>query len=95
MSDDNKPADVQAVEKSFDDNFECAFSVDEYNRTPDITAIAIHTDLPLDFDVAYSGEEERETMFSLLTKLSEKFDFSFNLDFEELDELEKFVVTLG
>ncbi|MED6317169.1 MAG: hypothetical protein VYA60_07985 [Pseudomonadota bacterium] len=95
MSDENKPADVLAVEKSFDDNFECVFSVDEYNRHPDITAIAIHTDLPLDFDVAYSGEEERKTMLNLLTKLSEKFDFSFNLDFEELDELENFVAALG
>lgn len=95
MSDLIKPADMKAVDKSFDDNFECAFSVDEYNRTPDITAITVYTDLPLDVDVAYSGEEERETILKLLTTLSEKFDFSFHLDFEALDELEKFVATLG
>ena len=61
MSNENKSEEVLAVEKSFTDNFECAFSIDEYNRTPDIEAIAIHTDLPMDFDVACDSEEQKES----------------------------------
>lgn len=94
MSNENKSEEVLAVEKSFTDNFECAFSIDEYNRTPDIEAIAIHTDLPMDFDVACDSEEQKEIILKSLTDLSKHFDFSFNLDFEDVDELVSFTESI-
>ena len=73
------------VEQAYKKEIFCDFDIEVTNNR-----VIVNTSLPLELDIPFKTNNEKQYVYELLVKLLRVFDFSFNLEFNNIDDLASF-----